>query len=269
MPLVTAESLGYVGDAPEQHEAPLVIPVSGALRTGKRAVVYVKQPDTEKPTFEGREVVLGPRAGDYYLVRDGLEAGELVVVKGNFKLDAELQIQARPSMMSLTPEPAMQAPTVKPVSLNPELKQQLAPLLTAYFDMQQALAADDADQTVTAVTHMTEALPQVDMSLFDMDTHTLWMRSAKSLNTILDKMSAGTDIAVLREQFMQASQVVIGLSKALGPLGTETAYIMHCPMAFDNQGADWLQDNDNLVNPYFGEIMLKCGSITEVIGGKD
>ena len=55
-----------------------------------------------QPTFEGREIVLGPRAGNYYLVRHGLQEGELVVTQGNFKVDAEIQIQAKPSMM--TPE---------------------------------------------------------------------------------------------------------------------------------------------------------------------
>lgn len=53
-----------------------------------------------QPTFEGREIVLGPRAGDYYLVRHGLESGELVVTQGNFKIDSEIQIQAKPSMMT-------------------------------------------------------------------------------------------------------------------------------------------------------------------------
>jgi multidrug efflux pump subunit AcrA (membrane-fusion protein) len=56
----------------------------------------------DRPTFEGREIVLGSRAGDYYLVAHGLEEGELVVTRGNFKIDAEIQIQAKPSMM--TPE---------------------------------------------------------------------------------------------------------------------------------------------------------------------
>jgi len=99
MDLVTTESLGYVkAELPDQ--APLVIPAAAALRTGKRAVVYVQIPDANKPTFEGREVVLGPRAGDYYLVREGLMEGEVVVSKGNFKIDSALQIQARPSMMN-------------------------------------------------------------------------------------------------------------------------------------------------------------------------
>ena len=54
----------------------------------------------ENTTFEGREVVLGRKAKDYYLVLDGLEEGELVVVNGNFKLDSAMQILAKPSMMS-------------------------------------------------------------------------------------------------------------------------------------------------------------------------
>ncbi len=99
MALVTTESLGYVAaEAPQ--EAPLVIPDTAPLMTGKRAVVYVRKPDTEIPTFEGREVVLGPRAGSYYLVKSGLHEGEQVVTNGNFKIDSALQIRAKPSMMS-------------------------------------------------------------------------------------------------------------------------------------------------------------------------
>lgn len=99
MDLVTAESLGYVKlDTPSR--APLVIPASAPLVTGKRAVVYVQLPDMEKPTYEGREVVLGPRAGGYYIVESGLAEGEIVVTNGNFKIDSALQIQAKPSMMS-------------------------------------------------------------------------------------------------------------------------------------------------------------------------
>jgi len=99
MDLVTTESLGYVkADLPSQ--APLVIPATAPLITGKRAVVYVRRPDVDKPTFEGREVVLGPRAGDHYIVESGLVEGEIVVTNGNFKIDSALQIQAKPSMMN-------------------------------------------------------------------------------------------------------------------------------------------------------------------------
>ncbi len=107
MNLVTTESLGYVkAELPER--APLVIPASVPLITGKRAVVYVQLPDPNRPVFEGREVTLGPRAGDYYLVEQGLNEGDMVVTNGNFKIDSALQIQAKPSMMN--PEGQMSKP---------------------------------------------------------------------------------------------------------------------------------------------------------------
>ncbi len=118
MPLVTAESLGYVAET--EANAPLLIPVTAALKTGKRAVVYVELPDTEKPSYEGREVRLGQRLGHFYVVEAGLEEGERVVTRGAFKLDAELQIRAKPSMMSMPSEtPAAENAEPKPQTLCP------------------------------------------------------------------------------------------------------------------------------------------------------
>ena len=96
MALVRAEELGYGAGDEAGREAPLVVPASAPLLTGKRAVVYVA---LGEGLYEGREVVLGPRAGDYYLVRKGLREGEQVVVNGAFKIDSALQIRAQPSAM--------------------------------------------------------------------------------------------------------------------------------------------------------------------------
>ncbi|MBN1436817.1 MAG: efflux RND transporter periplasmic adaptor subunit [Sedimentisphaerales bacterium] len=101
MPLVPAESLGYTSAVLDPNEAPLLIPVSAALITGERAIVYVRSETDHGARFEGREVVLGPRAGDYYLVRSGLRQGEMVVTRGNFQIDSALQLRGAPSMMSM------------------------------------------------------------------------------------------------------------------------------------------------------------------------
>jgi Cu(I)/Ag(I) efflux system membrane fusion protein len=100
MNLVPTESLGYANATPSDVVAPLVIPATAPLLTGKRAVVYVEVSDSDRPTYIGREVILGPRAGDDYVVESGLAEGDLVVVSGNFKIDSALQIQAKPSMMN-------------------------------------------------------------------------------------------------------------------------------------------------------------------------
>jgi len=283
MPLATTDSLGYASDDPASAEKPLVIPVSAAMVTGMRAIVYVQLPGEEKLTFEGREIVLGPRAGDYYLVRSGLQEGERVVVKGNFKLDAELQIQAKPSMM--TPDSGVKAPKPpeSPVSavqqkhelespktrpgpaISKVLQNQLAEVFKGYFSIQSALADDNAVAAQGGVQQMHKALQAVDMKLFSPDTHHAWMKASQNLEKILVKTSKTEAIQALREQFYLLSQQMIAVSKDLGFVTGNAFYVMHCPMAFDNRGADWLQDRDDLANPYFGAMMLKCGSIDEII----
>lgn len=153
---LTAEGRVLERDTPaDDAELPLVIPATAPLLTGKRAVVYVRVPDMEKPTFEGREIVLGPRAGDHYLVRGGLEAGELVVTKGAFKLDAELQILGRPSMMSPPPEAPVAAPAAsaapQPQTLCPVMGGAINPeVYTDYEGMRIYFCCGGCDSTFLA-----------------------------------------------------------------------------------------------------------------------
>ncbi len=73
----------------------LAVPVSAVLDSGLRKLVYVEHGQGE---FMPMEVTLGPRAGDYYSVLDGLKEGEKVAVRGNFLLDSQFQIQGLPSL---------------------------------------------------------------------------------------------------------------------------------------------------------------------------
>ena len=84
----------------DDSDPPLLVPRTSVLLTGRRAVVFVQIP-AEQPTFEARVVILGERGDDMYVVKEGLEEGELVVVQGAFKIDSELQIQAKPSIPHL------------------------------------------------------------------------------------------------------------------------------------------------------------------------
>ena len=94
---MTADGVSRPGKNTKEN-APLVIPETAPLITGKRAIVYVEAPG--KPgTLVAREVALGPRARGYYVVLGGLHEGEKVVVNGNFKIDSAVQILAKPSMM--------------------------------------------------------------------------------------------------------------------------------------------------------------------------
>ncbi len=78
----------------------LMIPKTAVLWTGKRAVVYVKMPERKYNSFLFREITLGPEAGEFYIVKEGLSEGEEIAVNGVFKIDAASQLEGKPSMMN-------------------------------------------------------------------------------------------------------------------------------------------------------------------------
>ncbi|MDD4970978.1 MAG: efflux RND transporter periplasmic adaptor subunit [Paludibacter sp.] len=78
----------------------LVIPRSAVLWTGKRSIVYVKQPESTEINFKIREIELGPMLGNSYVVESGLSEGEEIVTDGTFSVDAAAQLAGKPSMMN-------------------------------------------------------------------------------------------------------------------------------------------------------------------------
>lgn len=83
-----------------QYKDKLVIPASAVLWTGKRSIVYVKQPDTKEMNFKMREIEIGPKLGNSYVVMSGLNEGEEIVTDGTFSVDAAAQLAGKPSMMN-------------------------------------------------------------------------------------------------------------------------------------------------------------------------
>jgi len=78
----------------------LVIPASAILQSGKRQVAFVDRGDGY---LEPREVQLGPRAGDDFIVLKGVSEGEKIVTSANFLIDSESQLQA--ALGSFVPPP--------------------------------------------------------------------------------------------------------------------------------------------------------------------
>jgi membrane fusion protein, copper/silver efflux system len=170
MPLVPVESIGYLTSPEHEMAKPLVIPVSAALVTGRRAIVYVEVPDTEIPTFEGREIVLGPRAGDYYVVRSGMGLGELVVTHGNFKLDSEIQLQAKPSMM--TPDGGIKEGEGK--GLPTKFVKQMRALTAIHETLAGVMEENDLSRVRGLYEQLGDLLRQVDAGALAGDALNVW-----------------------------------------------------------------------------------------------
>lgn len=267
MPLVRAETQGYAGADATQGQAPLVIPASAPLITGKRAVVYVAS-DPCEGIYEGREVVLGARAGDHYLVKGGLSEGELVVVNGNFKIDSALQLRAKPSMMSPAKGADADAPgeEVSPMIAVPEsFQSQLTGLFESYLAVQEALSHDRFADAKAAAKAFMAVLNGVDMSGLAEQAHREWMIEKANLKQSAMQMLAAADIEKLRQGDALLSESMTVLAHGFGIGGIARIVRLRCPMAFGGRGAEWLQDKREVENPYFGAAMFRCGAVVETI----
>jgi len=243
MPLVRTESLGYVSETEFEAAKPLVIPVTAALVTGKRAVVYVKLPDTEKPTFEGREILLGPRAGDYYIVKAGLKEGELVVTKGNFKIDAEIQIRARPSMMTPEGGGGEQAGASKPgeadvIKLPPSVRKGLARIAELGKRIIYLTEDKNIHEAKKVAAELAQQIKAIDHSSLPQDKHLAWKEISMLLwndATEISEISLLSDLSftVKRQLSVHLEQLHKLFGPALKPVAKFTV-----PQQFKDQLKD-------------------------------
>jgi membrane fusion protein, copper/silver efflux system len=231
----------------------LVIPRSALLWSGKRSLVYVKLPGTEYPAFEMREIVLGPRLGDMYVVENGLDAGEEIVTNGVFAVDASAQLSGNFSMMARPPVKSMEVPSA--------FREQLTGLAGEYFKVKYALVESDPSKASAAAGSFLTALSGVDMSLLDDEPHHRWMSLLVDLSGMAGEIGKTDDLELQRQHFEHLSMSMIDVVEYFGL--NQRVYKMYCPMAFDDEGAYWLSDRDQILNPYFGDAMLACGVIEQ------
>lgn len=246
MPLVSASALGFTAPDAARAEAPLVIPDTAPLLTGKRAIVYVADPQ-EPGVYEGREVVLGLKAGPFYVVEKGLREGERVVTRGTMKIDSAIQLQARPSMMNPPPEEEKAA---LPEGASAE---DFQPILSAFLDLTDALANDQLEPARAAAQRISDSAGHLFHDISD----------------VASRIAAHATLDGTRESLGELSDLMIKTARAFGDTLREQAYVMFCPMAYDDQGAEWMQREKKIHNPYFGEEMPGCGKVRGTIGAEE
>lgn len=238
----------------------LLIPKTSVLWTGTRSVVYVKVPGSEYPAFEMREVVLGPRAGDFYVIEKGMQEGEEIVINGVFAVDAAAQLSGNYSMMN--------RPISKRLAVPEKFKSQLTDLTRRYFDLKNALVKSDFTTTKNIAGRVFQSLKAVDMKLLDDKTHLHWMEQENQLRKSIEAISKAKDIEEQRKHFETLSDALIESAELFG-LTIDMVYVQFCPMAFDDKGANWLSESDKILNPYFGNMMLTCGEVKKKISSID
>jgi Cu(I)/Ag(I) efflux system membrane fusion protein len=281
LPLKPASAYGYAQNGKPQ--LPLVIPCTAPLITGKRSVVYVEVPGAEMPTYELREVVLGPRAGDKYVVYAGLKEGERVVVRGNFKIDSAMQILARPSMMSRTEAPkTVSAPAkdeasdevVKRIEAPLDFLEKLTPAFTEYLALKDALVEEKADLARQHSRKMGAAVSAISANGLSDEAAQTWKELSGIMSTNLKAIASAKRIDDQRKAFAPLSEAFARTLMSFRHVMKDPIIVLHCPMAFDGEGAYWMEANDERRNPYFGhkpfkgQSMLQCGEVVGKIPGE-
>ena len=119
-----------------------------------------------------------------------------------------------------------------------------------YIHLKDALVASNADEAKKGAGELQKALKGVDDSTAALEA--------------ASKIAASSDLKEQRLVFSGLSNEMATLVKG-GKLSIGALYLEFCPMANGNTGAYWLSNEKEIRNPYFGDRMLKCGGVKEVI----
>ncbi|MBT8324419.1 MAG: efflux RND transporter periplasmic adaptor subunit [Winogradskyella sp.] len=273
---------GNIKGKSSSQEQALTIPSSSILWTGERSVVYIKS-NPEQPIFEMREVDLGNQLGDNYEVLSGLNNGDEIVTNGTFTVDAAAQLQGKKSMMNkeggktmtgheghLDKEPTGLTSNENHSNMNERIevstvfRNQLKDVYNVYINLKDALVKDDSIKVTDEAKSLLNNLSNIDMKLLtDGEAHSHWMALENELKSSAKSISNLVDIKEQRSHFKHLSS---HLTKAVRLFGVnEKVYVQFCPMADNNNGAYWLSKEEKVINPYFGDAMLTCGEVKQII----
>lgn len=180
----------------------------------------------------------------------------------NRDLKVAVKIPVKDTIIAITDHSGHTQPTT---IVTPPVQEsnQLQVVFDNYFAVKDALVKTDGAAALTKAKALLTALDAVDMNKLKTDAHMAWMKVEKELKADAKKISAKKDAASQRMLFMNLSEKMYTLIKAAKPAGK--IYYQHCPMYNEGKGANWLSKEPAIKNPYYGSVMLTCGSIAETI----
>ncbi len=248
------------------HEEKIVVPRSAVLWTGKKSIVYVQNPDADDRIYQLRLVTLGHNLGDYFVVEDGIEIGEQLVVHGTFRIDASAQLSDKASMMRQHIAEELQEYDFTVVDhrshVDEEFQAEMDRLFAAYISLSDALADEETSTINDQLEFLKVQLGEMPEERFHEEMAELWHEHRYAMLDAIEQMQENEHIEDKRTYFEKLSEALKASIQSFG-VKDANVYIHHCPMAFNDAGADWLYDKEEIYNPYFGEVMLRCGIVKE------
>lgn len=157
------------------------------------------------------------------------------------------------------------AKNIKPTfsAVDASLTQHVQLIVSHYIHVKTALVNDNSAEAKNGAEMILSAATNFDASHLPEDQKAEYSKSVTELKNSVDSIAKASDIEQQRTSFASLSGSVYALLKAFG--ASQHLYHDYCPMAMDNKGAMWLSEVKEIKNPYFGNKMLECGSVEEII----
>tara|TARA_B110000967_G_C18863531_1_gene551389 strand:- start:1586 stop:2089 length:504 start_codon:yes stop_codon:yes gene_type:complete len=150
------------------------------------------------------------------------------------------------------------------IKVSKTFQNQLKKVFDSYILLKDDLVNDDSEAVMKNAKMVLADLTEVDTNLLkNKNAHVHWMSFAKDIKNTATSISNSTDIIAQRKQFKLLSSYLTSAIERFGV--NEKIYQQFCPMADNNKGAYWLSKKEKVVNPYFGQAMLKCGEVKQVL----
>lgn len=150
------------------------------------------------------------------------------------------------------------------VVLSDDIATNVARILEGYYAVKDAMVTSDVAQVRTASEALLEVVTQF-------GTHGIDEAIAIRLTSEVDAIRYGAQNVVEAESIDAQREYLPALTENMIGLIThykvtdQAVYKQYCPMAFNDKGAYWLSDSDSVINPYFGDMMLRCGEVVETL----
>lgn len=145
------------------------------------------------------------------------------------------------------------------------LQEYLDAITTNYIELKDAFVNNNSGQAAKEASEFWVYLEEMNNNIADAAVKRAWVSAKLALMGKLEKLSnSRADIQQQRMLFKEISSMMESLLKEYGP-AEQTLYKQYCPMALDGEGAAWLNEKKEILNPYGGQKMLHCGNIVDTI----
>lgn len=247
----------------------LIIPGSAVLWTGKRSVVYVKLPNTDEHIFESRVVEIGKITESGYPILNGLNIGEEIAINGAFSIDAAAQIAGKTNMMNMdkdkvTPmkghdQGGNQITESSQDSKNSNSRMETNELLEIYMDLTDSFVKTDIEKAREVSKKLSQYI-KTNMLNNSSYKNSKIENEVAAIYKLANLISNNSDIEKARKEFSNISVLMVDLVTESNSYD-KNLYVLKCPMATVGDSAIWLSYDKKVLNPYYGDKMLKCGFV--------